>query len=159
MNIRVLRHELSCSGQILGLMLVIGILGCQGGQKMVQVTGKIQNKDGSKLQGGLREVRFEPSRDVPQQGLHTASGTIESDGSYHLFTRKPNDGIMPGTYNVMVSVWKGQHEPVSLIDERYSGAATTPFKNVKIDRDQDDLNFNIEPKSNAGTAAETPQAH
>jgi hypothetical protein len=131
---------------------------------MVQVRGKVLHSDGSVVKGGIREIRFEPSRDVPSEGLRTASGTIETDGSYHLFTRKPNDGIMPGTYNVMVSVWKGQHEPVSLIDDRYSASATTPFKDVKIDRDRDDLDFEIEAKQNAGaagapTAATPGQAH
>ncbi len=135
------------------LLLVVTFLSCHGGPTMVQVTGKITNTDGSMLKGGIREVRFEPTRDVPQEGLRTASGQIESDGSYHLFTRKPGDGIMPGTYNVMITVWKEQHDPVSLIDDRYSTAGTTPFKNVKIDRDRNDLDFKIEPKSTAGTGA------
>ena len=90
-----------------------------------------------------------------ERGTANRVRAIEADGSYHLFTRKPNDGIMPGTYNVMVSVWKGQHEPVSLIDERYSASATTPFKNVKIDRDRDDLNFEIEAKPGAGVSADS----
>ncbi len=145
--------EKSCDFRAVILLLVVTFLSCNGGPTMVQVTGKITNTDGSMLKGGIREVRFEPARDVPQEGLRTASGQIESDGSYHLFTRKPGDGIMPGTYNVMVTVWKEQHDPVSLIDDRYSVAATTPFKNVKIDRNRDDLDFKIEPKSTAGAGA------
>jgi hypothetical protein len=50
----------------------------------------------------------------------------------------------------MITVWKEQHDPVSLIDDRYSAAGTTPFKNVKIDREQDDLDFRIESKPNCG---------
>src|SRR5690349_9423773 len=89
-------RRLSC---LLSLLATMCLFGCNKAPSMVQVRGKVLNSDGSPVKGGIREIRFEPARDVPHEGLRTASGTIETDGSYHLFTRKPDDGIMPGTYN------------------------------------------------------------
>jgi hypothetical protein len=46
---------------------------------------------------------------------------------------------------VTFTIWKGPRDPVSLIPEKYTAAATTPFKDITIDRDQADLNFELEP--------------
>jgi hypothetical protein len=132
------------------LPLIVLSLGCNRGPTMVQVRGKVLNKDGSPLKGGIRVVRFQPVEDLKTDGQRVASGEIGKDGSFELFTRRPGDGIMPGTYNVSFTVWKEQHDPVSLIQDKYTSPSTTPFKNVKVDQNRDDMNFEIEPKSETG---------
>jgi hypothetical protein len=139
------------------VLAVSVIAGCSKGPTFVHASGKVLYRNGSTIKGGVREIRFEPSRDIPSQGLRTAAGQIGEDGTFQLFTRR-TDGIMPGTYNVEVSVWKGTHEPISLIDEKYSASATTPFKNVKIEHDQDDLKFEIDPLPTAKTAPYAAEA-
>jgi hypothetical protein len=144
----------------LALSVLILVTGCNHGPTMLRVGGKVQYKDGSVPTGGVRVVRFEPSHSGPNEGLRVASGQIENDGSYELFTKRPGDGVMPGTYNVTFTIWKGPHEPVSLISEKYTASASTPFKDVKVDRGRDDLNFEIEPlDSSAGTAQTTGHAN
>src|SRR4051812_2075790 len=133
-------------GRLLLLMIAFAaVVGCNKGPSMVHVKGKVSYTDGSPLKGGVRVVRFEPTQDMPAEKRRVASGPIDNDGSYELFTRRPGDGVIPGTYNVTFTVWKGEHEPGSLIDEKYAASSTTPFKNVKVDADRTDFNFQIEP--------------
>src|SRR4051794_34542508 len=96
------------------LPLIVLSLGCNRGPTMVQVRGKVLNKDGSPLKGGVRVVRFQPERDSTIEGLRVASGEIANDGSFELFTKRPGDGVMLGTYNVSFTFWKDPHDPVSL---------------------------------------------
>jgi len=126
------------------LACIVSVVGCNKGPTMVQVQGKVAYKDGSALRGGVRVVRFEPSKDSTAEVRRLASGEIEKDGSFKLFTRRPGDGVFPGKYNVTFTVWKGSHEPTSFILDKYTTSATTPY-HVTIDRDQDDLKFELEP--------------
>ena len=124
----------------IALVLVVAVTaGCSKGPAMVHVSGKVLNKDGSVPKGGVRSIRFEPTQDTSAESRRVASGAIGDDGSYELFTKKPGDGILRGKYNVTFTVWKGPHDSVSLIPEKYTASATTPYKEVMIDHDQTDL--------------------
>ena len=89
------------------LPLIIVAAGCSKGPAVFQVRGKVMYKDGSAPRGGVRVVRFEPTRDSSAERRRVASGQIETDGSFELFTRRPGDGVFPGEYNVTFTVWKG----------------------------------------------------
>jgi hypothetical protein len=133
--------------------LACAAMGCSKGPPNYHVRGKVLYKDGSVPKGGVRIVRFEPVQDPTQDKKgRVASGGIENDGSFELFTRIPGDGVIPGTYNITFMVWKGERDRVSLIPDNYTAAATTPYKNVEVDRDVDDLKFEIEPLPPAGPA-------
>lgn len=94
--------------------------------------------------GGVCLVQFQPTADSPAEVRKAASGNIESDGSFRVFTRKPGDGIFLGKYAVIFSIWKGPMEPISYVDKKFTKAESTPYI-VEIDGDRDDLLFEIEP--------------
>jgi hypothetical protein len=141
---------------VLLLLVIFASLGCDRGPKMVQVRGTVTYKDGSVPKGGVRVVRFEPDMNTPEETRRTASGQIETDGSFELFTRRPGDGVFPGNYAVTFTIWKAPREAVSYVHEKYTASATSPY-HVSIEDDTDDLKFEIEPpdaaKSGAGTGS------
>ncbi len=124
---------------------LVGLSAGCGGPTTAQVSGKVHFKDGSVPQAKVRVVRFEPMGQDPEQAGKVASGQIEDDGTFTLYTRKPGDGVVPGDYAVTFSVWKGPMEPESLIDEQYIQATTTPYK-VTVEHDLDGLDFELEAK-------------
>jgi hypothetical protein len=123
-------------------------IGCNRGPKMVQVGGKVLAEDGSPIKRGVREIRFEPMDDTTAVMRRTAIGQIKDDGSFELFTRRPGDGVLPGKYAVLISVVKAPRDPISLIDERYSVSATTPYHET-IEDDVDDLSYTVKMKDGA----------
>jgi len=148
---RLFLHGYGIQTFLTGLSVFAAIAGCNRSASMVHVGGKVSYHDGSAPKGGVRIVRFEPVKDAPAEKRRTASGNIAEDGSYELFTRMPGDGVIPGTYNVTFMVWKGEHDRVSLIADKYTASATTPYKDVRVEQDKNDLNFEIEPIPTAGS--------
>jgi hypothetical protein len=130
-------------------MLALGFViaqGCNRGPAVAEVRGKVLYKDGTPIKGGVRTIRFEPAQDSTAEISRVAGGTIENDGSFELQRRKPGDGVYLGKYKVVVTVWKGAREPISLIKDEYTQSATTPFE-ATIEGDTDDLLFELEPLS------------
>ena len=82
----------------IGLM-VLTVLGCgpsTPGLDTVKVTGLV-TLDGSPVEGAT--VVF-----APTGGSGTAaSGVTDASGNYQLTTRDPDDGVLPGSYLVMIS--------------------------------------------------------
>jgi hypothetical protein len=132
------------------ILLLFGIAGCNQGPKMVQVRGKVLNKDGSTIKRGVREIRFEPAADTTAVVRKTAIGQIQDDGSFELFTMKPGDGVLLGNYAVVISVMRGPRDPVQLIDAKYTTSATTPYHET-IDQERTDLSYTVEPAGAAAT--------
>jgi hypothetical protein len=128
----------------LAVLFGIALTGCNRRPAMAQAKGKVLFKDGTVPQGGVRVVRFEPATDTTAEVRKAAQGDILGDGSFEMYTRKPGDGVFVGKYSVTFTVWKGPRDRVSLIDEKYTTSATTPYK-VTVDDDVDDLKFEIEP--------------
>lgn len=128
---------------VLALLIGPSLMGCSGRPATAQVSGKVLYKDGTVPKGGVCLVQFQPAADSQAEVRKAASGTIQSDGSFQVFTRKPGDGIFLGKYAVTFSIWKGPMEPVSFVDKKYTKAETTPFT-VEIDGDRDDLLFEID---------------
>lgn len=146
-------HRLRLSVLLLSLCTVV-LAGCNRGRATAQVRGKVLYKDGSVPRGGVRVVRFEPAEETSAEIRKAATGHIGDDGSFELATRVPGDGVFLGNYNVTFTVWKAPREPISLVDAKYTQAATTPYQ-VTVDGDVDDLFFEIEPvrSGNAASAA------
>lgn len=137
-------------------MLLVAVCGsgCNRGPAMAQVRGHVFNKDGSVPQGGVRVVRFEPAKDSSAMVRKGASGPIKDDGSFEMYTQFPGDGVHLGEYSVTFGIMKGPMDPISLIDEKYTSAATSPYK-VTVDGDMEGLRFEVEPLLGgpAGSAA------
>jgi hypothetical protein len=93
---------------------------------------------------GIRLVRLEPAADTNAVVRKGASGTINDDGTFELYTRKPGDGVHLGKYAVTFAFYKGAMDQASLIPAKYTRAATTPY-HVVVEDDIDDLEFEIDP--------------
>jgi hypothetical protein len=129
---------------LIAVALLGGTIGCGKTRPVAQVRGKINFKESSLQNAGIRMVRFEPTADTNATIRKGASGTINEDGSFELYTRRPGDGVYLGKYAVTFAFYRGAMDQRSLIPAKYTSAATTPYQ-VVIDDDRDDLNFEIEP--------------
>lgn len=117
--------------------------GC-GDSKMAQVSGRVQYKGGQPLDGQIQVIRFQPAEDTQADTVKAASGTIEPDGTFQLYTRKPGDGVFLGKYTVTFTVLKSLGGP-QLIHSRYTSPADTPYL-VEVTGDMKDLVYEVEPK-------------
>ena len=82
-----LRWQLSCA------LLLFAVVGCGGGTPKYPVHGKVTLPDGSPFVGATVEF-------VAKEGIHGASGSVESDGTYTLSSEGIDDGAPPGVYRV-----------------------------------------------------------
>lgn len=120
-----------------------GLAGCGKSHPVAQVGGKITFKDSSLRNAAIRMVRFEPIADANTTIRKGASGVINEDGSFELYTRRPGDGVHIGKYAVTFAFYRGAMDQRPLIPAKYTSAATTPYQ-VVVDQDRDDLTFEIE---------------
>lgn len=88
-----------------GLFLFAGavlLAGCTGGEKLIEVKGKVLVGDGP-VGKGMGFVTFHPDAAKGNKSLEEAVGAIQPDGSYTLETRGKR-GAAPGIYKVGVSL-------------------------------------------------------
>lgn len=128
----------------IALLLAAGaIAGCGGRSGTAQVSGRVLMKDGSAPSGGVCVVQLIPSADTAATIRKGASGEIQKDGHFDAYTRREGDGVFYGKYDVTFSVWKSSTEPVSLIDNKYTKASTTPY-HIVVDGNKTDLKFELD---------------
>lgn len=130
---------------VLCAFLALGALGCNSGPKTVEVSGTVSFEGGVPPGAGVKVIRFAPTSDTTAEIKKAASGTIAADGSFEMYTRVPGDGVYVGKYAVVFSVLNSPIEQKSLIDPKYTNAATTPYI-IELDDDRHDLTFTIETK-------------
>jgi hypothetical protein len=134
----------------LALACAIVMTGCGFKPAVAHVKGKVIFKNGAMPKTQVRMIRFEPTESSTAKVRRGASSLIEPDGTFELWSKMPGDGIHVGEYDVTFAVQKGPMDPTSLIPAKYSNRATTPYKNVKVDKDADDLSFEIDLSGGAG---------
>jgi hypothetical protein len=123
-----------------------GFAGCGSGHSVAQVRGKVIFPDGRVPQAGVRMIRFECAKDTDAAVRKGASGTINDDGSFELYTRKPGDGVHLGKYDVTFAIFQSATDQKPLIPAEYTKSATTPY-HVVVDDDKDNLEFKIGPRT------------
>jgi len=130
----------------LAILSTAGVAGCERGPAVAQLSGTVQYPDGSPPRGAIRAIRFEPTEESTAKIRKSAGGDISAvDGSFQMFTRKPGDGVHIGEYAVTFAVLRDPKDIASsLIVDKYTSSRTTPY-HVTVDRDIDDLKFEIEP--------------
>jgi hypothetical protein len=138
------RFYLSMSLLIIALVWWAGIAGCGQSLSTAQVRGKVVFKGSSLPKAGIRMVRLEPMADTTAAVRKGASGSINDDGSFEVYTRRPGDGVLLGKYAVTFVFCKGSTDQQSLIPGKYTKAATTPF-HLTVEDDTDDLEYELEP--------------
>src|SRR5436305_3689968 len=80
------------------LAVLASLAGC-GPAKYYPVTGKILDISGNPIDGlEGAQVEFE-SRELETSSV----GQIQSDGGFRMYTEAPGDGVMPGTYRVLIA--------------------------------------------------------
>ena len=130
---------------LLACLAVSALSGCGASRDTVNVSGRVQYKDGSPIEGAIRVIRFEPTDESTAQVRKAASAEIAPDGTYEVFTRKPGDGIFRGRYAVNFTVLTSYTNGKSLIKPMYESPVTTPFV-VDVTDDISDLNFELEQR-------------
>lgn len=128
---------------LIGAACLCGSVGCGEKNPVAQVRGKVVFKDGTIPNAGIRYVRFECAADTNATIRKGASGTINDDGSFELYTRRPGDGVHHGKYAVTFAIFPGAMDQRSLIPAKYTRAKTTPY-HIVVEDDIDDLEFEIE---------------
>jgi hypothetical protein len=136
------------------LACVAVVAGCNHGPAKYQVRGHVFYKDGTVPRGGVAVVVFQPKKDTTAEIHKGASGAINPDGSFELWTRKGGDGVYRGEYDVGFTVLKGPMDPKPLVLEKYAMPGAAGYS-VTVDRDIDDLKFEIEPAPGVTGAAAT----
>jgi hypothetical protein len=126
---------------------VAGNAGCGESHPVAQVRGKVICTGGTLPAAPIRMVRLQPTSDSGAVIRKGASGSINDDGSFELYTRRPGDGVHAGKYAVTFAFYKGAMDQKSLIPAKYASAATTPLQ-LEVKDDVDDLVLEIELTGN-----------
>jgi hypothetical protein len=116
------------------LAATCAVAGC-GSRRLYPVQGQVLFKDGTPLTGGW--VVFEPLD--PSVGA-SATGDIQSDGTFRLGTERKGDGAAEGRYRVFIhpplggTPAEGTAGP-SVADPRYRALGSDPLE-VEVKRNQ-----------------------
>src|SRR5205823_2118076 len=104
------------------LALVLALVGC-GSSRTSRVEGVVL-LDGKPLTGA--SVQF-----VPRGTGHDATGQTDASGQYVMSTFKPRDGVVPGTYKVVISPPLGAADTkqYATAEAAMSAATKSPPKN------------------------------
>jgi hypothetical protein len=120
-----------------------GTIGCGKSRPVAQVRGKVVFRNGSMPNAGIRKVRLEPATDTTAVVRKGASGSVNEDGAFEIFTLRPGDGVHLGKYAVTFTYLKSFTEQKQMIAEKYTTAKTTPY-HLNVERDTDDLVYELE---------------
>ncbi len=116
--------------QIILLFGLLAIIGCAKDPhpERFPVSGTVKFSDGQPVRTGIVEF-------IPVDGSLTATGQIETDGTYQLSTIANEDGAVPGDYIVVVKQFifydkipEHKHDHGGDVDTVYADERTTPFK-------------------------------
>jgi hypothetical protein len=122
---------------------LVATTGCGNGKRVAQVRGKVVFKNGSMPKAGIRMVRLEPALDTSATIRKGASGSINEDGTFDIYTLRPGDGVYLGQYAVTFTFLKSFTEQKQMIANKYTKAATTPY-HLNLERNTDDLEYELE---------------
>jgi hypothetical protein len=122
---------------LVGWFVLTTIFGCNRAPvSLTPVRGTVKFTDGAVPTGEVAQIRFEPIAPPEQKIVKSATGDIQSDGTYELMTVKPGDGAIPGKYKVCFTIHKTYLGQESLVPAKYTEPDTTP------------LEVTVEPKNN-----------
>jgi hypothetical protein len=113
-------------------------LGCGGADALVPVSGTVKNADGTPLAFESGTVIFQPAA-----AGRAANGAVDQSAAFAMTTATPGDGVQPGTYKVVVQLWKNYRDHVLAVPEAYGDVTTTPLE-VTVDADHDHFDLSIE---------------
>ncbi len=134
---------------VLGMFLCgLSLLGCgeaDNAPTTIKTTGLVTFKGQPLTQGN---VAFYP--EDPSVG-HPAMGKIGPDGRYSMTTKKPDDGVVPGEYRVVIESYKEGEDPESkaprtkILPAKYYDSKLSGLKaSIKAGGEEVVLDFKLE---------------
>ena len=104
------------------LVLAVALAGCGSGSKTSPVAGVVL-LDGKPLVGA--SIQF-----VPQGTGRDATGETDKSGEFAMSTFKPRDGVLPGTYKVVIAPPTGTADPTpyASAEDAMATASKAPAK-------------------------------
>ncbi len=132
-------HEM----RLFATLCLVGLcVGCGSRMDLHPVTGKVQYPDGSIPQGEMATVTFVPTNQMEGKG---ASSSIESDGTFELWTLEPGDGgALAGDYRVTFSITNGYPNLKHQVAREFTDLRETPFE-VTVEAGKDNFfEFEVE---------------
>ena len=128
-------------GFCIGLLLLTSI-GCSDRMDLHRVTGTVKYGDGSVPQGEMATITFVPTNAMDGKG---ASSTIESDGTFQLWTLEPGDGgALAGDYRVTLSVTNGYPNLQHQVAREFTDLRDTPLKATVVGGEDNEFDFVVE---------------
>lgn len=134
-------NTLSHLPTVLCALLVSAIVGCGGGPKLNEVSGKV-TIDGVNPSAAL-EILFMPV-DNQKHTIGTGRSVVQRDGTYKMYYPGGKEGVPAGEYTVSIEVVPDDESQEGrsrlIIPERYNSATelkatVKPGKNENIDFD------------------------
>ncbi|MBA4105556.1 MAG: hypothetical protein C0485_07335 [Pirellula sp.] len=113
-------------------------IGCGGADALVPVSGTVKNADGAPLVFESGTIIFQPTA-----AGRAANGAVDKSGAFEMTTATPGDGVQPGTYKVVLQLWKNYRDQVLAVPKTYGDVSTTPLE-VTVDVDHDHFDLSIE---------------
>lgn len=110
---------------------------------MSNVSGTVLYKDGTVPTGAVCLVSFLPTDESTAEVRKGASGVINPDGTFDMWTRMPGDGVFHGEYGVRFAVQQSTTNLTSSLLPKYTNVKTSGYT-ITVDGNIDDLKFEIE---------------
>lgn len=139
------------------LLLLSGAVlsGCGRSSPLVTVTGEVQFKGGGHVPDSNIEFRR-----VGGDESAIASGTVDKEGKFQLYTSEVGEGAMPGDYQVVIMprVHGGKHAvKIDSIPEKYRRYESSPLRfHVAEDESKNDFHIQIDAPKNNKSKTSTP---
>jgi hypothetical protein len=126
-------------GRLFSLLALIAVTGCGGGAgDRIPVAGTLKFSDGASVVSEGGSLVFQPVGDG-KPGF----GEVDPNGNFSVKSRTGEVGIAPGTYKVVVQLWKNYRNQELAVPKAYGDPATTPLE-ATVDADHDQFDFVIE---------------
>jgi hypothetical protein len=126
-------------------LTAVACIGCGSGKPVAQVRGRVVCKNGELPKSSIRQIRFEPTTESKAAVRKGATGAINDDGTFEVYTRRPGDGVHLGEYAVTFAFYKSAMDHQSPIAPELTSSLTTPYR-VTVEDDVDDLEFEVSLK-------------
>ncbi len=123
----------------------VSCVGCSEGKPVAEVRGRVVCTSGELPKTSIRQIRFEPTADSKAVVRKGASGAINDDGTFELYTRRPGDGVHHGEYAVTFAFYKSAMDHASPLSPELASSSTTPYR-VTVEDNVDDLEIEISRK-------------
>lgn len=130
------------SAFLIFLSVVMSLVGCADRMDLHTVTGTVKFDDGTVPVGEMSTITFVPTNPMEGKG---ASSNIEQDGTFELWTLRPNDGgALAGDYRVTLSVTRGYPNLEHLVARKFTELDETPLTATVEAKKKNHFDFVVE---------------